>query len=96
MMLVITMPPTPSETEAIRTMSRKAAAEICFQRSWSASAVTMPNGSEARKSVWRRARSTERASSAESSTPATPPLALTKMSSVSREPNICRYASTGT
>ena len=76
MMFMITIPPTPSETEAIRRVRMKAAAEIWCQTSCRLSAVTMPNGSGARKSVWRSARSTARTSSAESSTPSTPALRL--------------------
>ena len=96
MMFMITIPPTPSETEAIRRVSMKAAAEIWCQTSCRLSAVTRPNGSGARKSVWRSARSTPRTSSAESSTPSTPPCAWTRMSIDVRLPKPLRKVSIGT
>ena len=58
MMFMITIPPTPSETEAIRSERMMVAPEIWLQRAWRRSTVTMPNGSGALKDVWRSARST--------------------------------------
>ena len=89
MMFMITIPPTPSDTDAMSRERMNAAAEICRQSCWRLSGVTTPNGSGARKSVWRSARSTARTSSTDASTPGTPPRARTTMSTESRLPH-CR------
>jgi len=87
MMFMITMPPTPRETDATSSDRMKAAAEICRQRVVRLSAVMTPKGSGPRKGVWRKARISARTSSTEGSTPATPPRALTSRFKESRVPN---------